>query len=80
MKKEFEDYIKRSLAIRHLSMPPEENGQNAADFYQLFNENFGKIKVCLLICAVMREESLIRIWCVCSTVNACKRRSGIWSP
>ena len=44
MRKCFEDYIERSLEIRGLSMPPEENGKSAGEFYRLFNENFGKIK------------------------------------
>lgn len=47
MKKCYEDYIERSREIRRLSMPPEEGEKSAGEFYHLFNENFGKIKILL---------------------------------
>lgn len=47
MRQGFEEYIAHSKEIRSLSMPPEETGKKAGEFYRVFNENFGKIKVLL---------------------------------
>ena len=40
----FEEYMSRSVQIRNLSMPPEYQGSDAAQFYQQFVDNYVRIK------------------------------------
>ena len=40
----FSGYIERSVQIRALSMPPEQNADNAAQFYEAYLANFSEIR------------------------------------
>ena len=40
----FLDYIQRSMQIRALSMPPEQDAGNAAQFYETYVADFGEIR------------------------------------
>ena len=60
MKEELQGYIERSTEIRRLSMPPEEAGRSAKEFYRLFNENFGKIKELLGQNRTLLEKEVFR--------------------
>lgn len=60
MRKCFDDYVALSQEIRSLSMPPEKAGKNAGEFYDLFNQNFGKIKVLLAQNKKILENEVFR--------------------